>query len=68
MALITSYLPSEAKLRSSVAWLTMHRFFGLSALSISAGTIFLGIMEEFGMYMMIAIMLLLMIRDDVMIL
>ncbi len=67
MALITSYLPSEAKLRSSVAWLTMHRFFGLSALSISAGTIFLGIMEEFGMYMMIAIMLLLMIRDDVMI-
>ena len=53
MALFTSYLPSDAKLRSSVDWLIMHRFFGLSALSISGGAILLGIMEEFGMYIYI---------------
>ena len=48
MAFLTACLP-DSNLRSSIDWLSIHRFCGLSALGISTCAIFSGIMDEFGM-------------------
>jgi len=49
MAMLTSCLP-DSKIRTSIDWLTIHRFLGLSALGISSSAIYLGVMDQFGMY------------------
>jgi len=47
MAFLTALLP-DSTLRTSIEWLSIHRFCGLSAIAISASAISSGIMEEFG--------------------
>ena len=51
MAILTLYLP-DSYWRTSIDWLTIHRFLGLSALGISSSAIYLGVMDEFGIYIM----------------